>query len=180
MVNNLGRKCIVLDDPTAKFLGSLRILRKARGLRQTDIVRLLGLSRASIKGYEQGKKLPSLSTLFKLADFFCVNLSENVNHKVFTSTLSSYDIKQRMKRYGLTCRELERLTGYSRRRVSDAVNLKTGCSVQSLAAVLDVLNAEYRLAQLRNQLLSRGRRQKNGTGANRVNDRLVQEMPAAL
>lgn len=49
-------------------------LRKARGLKQRDMSKMLGISTSAYGFYEQGKREPELKTLEKLADFFDVSV----------------------------------------------------------------------------------------------------------
>ena len=51
-----------------KFLNSLRKHRRARGLRQKDVARILGVRSATlISRWETGQCFPKLENLFKLA-----------------------------------------------------------------------------------------------------------------
>lgn len=52
----------------------LKTLRKAKGFTQQDVADAIGTSRATIGGYEIGRRQPRLSDLQKMADFYGVGL----------------------------------------------------------------------------------------------------------
>ena len=52
----------------------LKILRKGKGLTQTDVAKMLDLVRATISNYETGRRTPHLSELKRLAEFYGVGL----------------------------------------------------------------------------------------------------------
>ena len=54
------------------FAKNLKELRESRGLYQSDMARMLGIAVASYANWEQGRTLPSLGYLPKLASFFDV------------------------------------------------------------------------------------------------------------
>ena len=55
------------------IIGSrVRNLRYSKGLNQTDLGSIIGVSKASISGYEHATRNPSYKNLNKLADFFGV------------------------------------------------------------------------------------------------------------
>lgn len=55
------------------IMGSrVKNLRCIRGLNQTDLGNIIGVSKASISGYEHATRNPSYKNLEKLADFFGV------------------------------------------------------------------------------------------------------------
>ncbi len=51
----------------------LRELRKDNKMSQSDLGRLLGVSKVSVSGYESGARIPSLEILHKMLDIFCVS-----------------------------------------------------------------------------------------------------------
>ena len=51
----------------------LRELRKENKMSQSDLGRLLGVSKVSVSGYENGNRVPSLEILNKIIDFFDVS-----------------------------------------------------------------------------------------------------------
>lgn len=52
----------------------LKALRKAKGYTQQDVADAIGISRATIGGYEIGRRQPRLPDLQKMADFYGVGL----------------------------------------------------------------------------------------------------------
>ena len=58
------------------FAKRLRTLRKARGLSQTELARVLHYGYTAIGNYECGRNEPCLDDLVRLADFFEVSTDE--------------------------------------------------------------------------------------------------------
>lgn len=56
------------------FAKRLRKLRKEKGINQTELGNILGLSTSAIGMYEQGRRTPDQETLKKIADFFDVSI----------------------------------------------------------------------------------------------------------
>lgn len=54
------------------FAESLRQLRKSRKLNQATLAEALGMSQATITSWENGKRIPDIEMLVKLADYFNV------------------------------------------------------------------------------------------------------------
>ena len=52
----------------------LRFLRNGRGLKQEELVELLGISIRSYRRYETGEREPTISIAWKIADFFGVSV----------------------------------------------------------------------------------------------------------
>ena len=52
----------------------LKTLRKAKGFTQQEVADAIGVTRASIGGYEIGRRTPPLRELQKIADFYGVGL----------------------------------------------------------------------------------------------------------
>lgn len=67
-----------LGDEGALFGARLRELRTARGLTQPDIAALVGTSASNISDLERGIKVPTLTTVAKLADALECAVSELV------------------------------------------------------------------------------------------------------
>ncbi|NTF17121.1 helix-turn-helix transcriptional regulator [Agrobacterium rubi] len=59
--------------------GRLTELRKAAGLKQEDIARILHVSQQSVGRWENGKSEPSLGQLYALADMYGVSLEHLIN-----------------------------------------------------------------------------------------------------
>ena len=58
------------------FAKKLRILRKARGLSQTELAHVLHYGYTAIGNYECGRNEPCLDDLIRLADYFEVTTDE--------------------------------------------------------------------------------------------------------
>ena len=52
----------------------LKELRLAKGLKQEDIAKLLGIGRTAYGAYELGDNLPPINKMMKLAEFYNVSL----------------------------------------------------------------------------------------------------------
>lgn len=52
----------------------LKSLRKSKGYTQQDVANFVGVSRATIGGYEAGRRLPRLPDLKKIAEIYGVGL----------------------------------------------------------------------------------------------------------
>ena len=59
----------------------LRDLRKARGNSIEEVADAIGVKRPTVNRYETGTILPSISALWRLADYFDVSLDELVGRK---------------------------------------------------------------------------------------------------
>lgn len=55
------------------FAQRLRFLREKRGLKQTELAKLVGIKNHTISNYERGERIPHHDSLQKLADFFGVS-----------------------------------------------------------------------------------------------------------
>lgn len=60
------------------FSEHLLQLRKARGLKQTELAPHIGISWRAYQTYERGEREPQMSTLIALADFYGISLDELV------------------------------------------------------------------------------------------------------
>ena len=58
----------------SKLPERMKALRKSRGLRQAAAGELIGLSYMSYRRYETGEREPSVSSLWKIADFYGVSV----------------------------------------------------------------------------------------------------------
>ncbi|NLA33659.1 MAG: helix-turn-helix transcriptional regulator [Tenericutes bacterium] len=57
------------------FSKRLRELRKKKNITQTELGRLINVTKVSICGYEKGTRMPTLGTLMDLADVFQVDVN---------------------------------------------------------------------------------------------------------
>ena len=53
-----------------KFKDNLRVLRKERGLTQSDLAKQLGVDQRTVSAWEKGICEPNFSILLKLCEFF--------------------------------------------------------------------------------------------------------------
>lgn len=56
------------------FATALRVERARRNLSQAEVAEAVGTTPSAICNYEQGRRMPSVQTLAKFADFFGVSL----------------------------------------------------------------------------------------------------------
>lgn len=57
-----------------KLSGTLAKLRTEKGLKQTDMAKILGINNRQYQRYESGDSEPKLDTLIFLADYFNVSI----------------------------------------------------------------------------------------------------------
>ncbi len=69
----------VNEQVNERVSGNLRYLRKAAGLTQDDLAKKMGVSRAQIGSYEEGRAMPKLSLLQFVASYFQCSLDDLVN-----------------------------------------------------------------------------------------------------
>ena len=70
-----------------EFQNVFKALRAARGYTQTEMAKLLGVSRSTIGMYETGLREPDFETLEKIADFFNVDIDYLLGRTNKTTTL---------------------------------------------------------------------------------------------
>lgn len=96
---NRKKEVFVLSD----FGKNLRVLRKKRGLTQTQLGHILHYGSTAIAGYESGRNEPSLDDLIRLADFFDVSLDALLGREQFLENQGGYgefcrmDMEERKK-----------------------------------------------------------------------------------
>lgn len=71
-----------------KFKDILKSLRTEKGLSQTDLAKITGLTRSAIGMYEVGKREPNFETLEILADFFNVDMNTLLGKNSITNKLA--------------------------------------------------------------------------------------------
>ena len=74
-------KKVMRDEPTLRFLSSLKELRFKKGLTLETISKKLDIPLKTYMNYEYSVTMPLLSNLFVLAEFFDYDLSGSINHK---------------------------------------------------------------------------------------------------
>jgi len=65
----------------AKFSEVLRVLRKKRGYTQTELAKLMGITRSALGNYESGIREPDLDTIEAFADFFDVSVADLIGRE---------------------------------------------------------------------------------------------------
>lgn len=68
---------------------NIKFLRKKNGLTQDDLAKKLGVGRAKIGSYEEGRALPKLSLLQFLAEYFKLTLDALVNNELWNEEHAS-------------------------------------------------------------------------------------------
>ena len=142
-------KMILLDEPTSKFLGTLKSTRQNAGMHQWQVAEAVKVKEKTYQKFELGVKVPSLENLMTLARFFGYDLSESLNHKVFYGKIKPYYIKQKLRRYDLSYSELSKRTGYTIDRISYSVRMTPKGSLMCLSAVLEVIREEQLMEAFR-------------------------------
>lgn len=156
MSRRINDRHIVLDEPTRKFLSSLRSLREQSGMSLRYTAECLGIHNSALYEYEKGRHKPNLTTLMRLAELFEYDISCSINYKFFHGKLCACEIKHKLMKYGLTYPELSKLTGYDVERIGDAVNLREQGSILCLSAVIEEIKREEHLWHIRKKLLCKG------------------------
>ena len=149
-----GIKLIVLDEPTRRFLNELKNLRVSTGMTKRTLSRILNLSTWAYSSYEIKRRCPSLEMLMRLVEYFGYDLSDSLNYKYYHGEIHPDEIKRDLIRYGLSYKELRRLTGSHYSIIYRSVNLKPCGSLNVIAAVLEVLKHEEEQERIREDLLS--------------------------
>ena len=66
-----------------KLSENLNLLMKEQNLKQTVLAKKIGVSQSAISAWLLEKKEPSITSLWKLADFFDVSIDELIGRKLF-------------------------------------------------------------------------------------------------
>ena len=85
-------KKVMRDDPTLRFLSSLKELRLKKGLTLKTISEQLNISVKTYMNYEYFVSMPSLSNLIFISEFFDYDLSDSINHKRYYGGLPHIEI----------------------------------------------------------------------------------------
>lgn len=59
-----------------KIAGILKTRRKERGLSQTEVANILGISRQSVSKWENGSSYPDIENLIRLSDYYKIPVDE--------------------------------------------------------------------------------------------------------
>lgn len=63
-------KCVTCDGKGFTLLTPLALLRKKAGLKQSYVAKQLGYTRTSLSNLEQGKQLPPITRIKKIAEVY--------------------------------------------------------------------------------------------------------------
>lgn len=77
---------------TLTLAENLKELRSMNRLTQDDIAKMLGVSVITIGAYENGRKIPRLEKLIRLADYFGISLDNLVRGKKIDITSKGGDL----------------------------------------------------------------------------------------
>lgn len=125
------------------FSEKLRSLREAYKLSQTQLAKKVGVSQSSIGYWERGEKVPSADSVYKIANFFKVDISELLQPDepdTCSTTLLCDNIKRLRKQKGLSIGELSKLTGIPEITLShyeSGLMTPKGNNIVRLGSVLD-------------------------------------------
>lgn len=153
---NINTKNIALDDITAEFLCNLRHLREAQGFTQKFIAEYANTTRTCVTCYEQGKSIPSLRTLIKLAEVLKYDISQSVNYKFFYRKINPDKIMKSIRVHGFSFVEISSIVGYSPEKVSLAVRAKPNASIQCLHEIMQLLQRERIAYTVRQHITRKG------------------------
>lgn len=73
----------------------LKELRKAKGMTQNEVAKVIGYSSLSYARYEKGEREPDINTLCKLADYFEVSVDYLIGRTVQENSLGREVIGKR-------------------------------------------------------------------------------------
>lgn len=68
--------CMEFDEYKVLLGHRIQDLRRSRGLTQEQVAELLGMDSVSIGYIEQGRRVPKISTLYKLSEIYNVHMGE--------------------------------------------------------------------------------------------------------
>lgn len=86
------------------MLTNLRILRESKGLTQTQLAQIVGVSQQSIQKYETSEVEPDIEILKRLADAFDVSVDFLIDHQIcgeeprFPITKSEFTLVEHYRR----------------------------------------------------------------------------------
>lgn len=140
-----------MDEQAVSNLKGMKAARKRLGLTRKKLSELTGINYSSIADYEMGRYAPYLSRYLKLAEILGWDIQDSVNYK-FAMTAEKHKLKKRKKCYGLNTREISRLSNFSESSIENALYMHSRSTINSFAAVLEVLDEEERRSRLIQEL----------------------------
>ncbi|MBQ6664140.1 MAG: helix-turn-helix transcriptional regulator [Synergistaceae bacterium] len=153
---DINNKLIALDDVTVYFLKNLRSLRKKLGYTQYYVAQQVDVKPSSIIGYEKGYGNPTLLTLIKLAEVLKFDISESINYKFFYGKIKKSKIREDMRSFALSFREISSIIGMSREVIRVTVRFLPKASIPCLLAILQVIEREKEAFAVRQHLTQKG------------------------
>lgn len=150
-----ARKLIHLDEETKIFLQGIRIARKQQGLTYRTLAQKLSINKNLISSYEYGKVFPKVGVFCELAEFFNLDISNNINY-VFLNYPRKIvtELKRLKNHYGFSVREIAGILRKDRREILDMLNMNNQASPKIFAELLMLFNQEKHREHLINTLLS--------------------------
>lgn len=149
--NERTQVCIHLDEQTQRNLRNLKADRKRLGLSRQELAERLGVKYSAVADYELGRNAPHLSRYLLLAEIFGWDIKDSANYK-FAMTAEKYKLKKRKDSYGLNAREISRLSNFSESSIENALYMHRRSTINSFAAVVEVLDEEERRSKLVHEL----------------------------
>ncbi len=146
-----------MDEQTINNLKGIKADRKRLGLSRKKLSELTGINYKAISDYETGRYAPHLSRYLRLAEFFGWDIRDSPNYK-FGKTTVKQDLKKRKKSYGLSTVEISHLTNFSEDSIENALYNHNRSTINSFAAVLEVLDEEEKRSTLIQELTRKSKR----------------------
>ena len=121
------------------FGKNLREHRKNKGLTQSELAQIVGVSRQAIASYEGQRREPSFEVLIKLANCFCVSIDKLIGRDEHSIINNTETIKENVLKLkgDLSledfCKEVGRKTGFAVTKENLDLNLS---SLQSFDKIL--------------------------------------------
>lgn len=160
-IGELKRKRAYKDEISVDFVKSIKARREAMGLSQPKLAGKVGVQRGSIAKYELGIQFPCLNALIKLAIFFGADISESLNWKCWNNEINLADIRHKLKRYGITHREADNIDSIcGKSSLAETLRGYSRGSVKSLAGLVNLIEEEEQLEQMREEILAPKKRKQ--------------------
>ncbi|MBR2208992.1 MAG: helix-turn-helix transcriptional regulator [Synergistaceae bacterium] len=151
---------IYQDKITMDFLARLKEFREALGLSIHEVGRRTGICATSLCAFERKREQPSLKTLIKLANFYNIDISDSINWKFYHGEISPDLVKKILVRYGFSKSEMAREIGIIPTNIWNTIDGNFNGTLRKLGLVMDVLKREEKSERMRNQMLSKTRRER--------------------
>ena len=143
------------DEISVNFLRSIRERRKKQKLTAEYVAHFLGVHTNTLYDYEKCKTVPSVARLIQLAEFYGVDISDSINYKTANYQKFLCEIKEKLKKYAISYRELAKLISYSEVSVYQIFNGVYRGSTEFFDCVQSVLKSERESEKIRSSILKR-------------------------